>query len=68
MDESTIRKRAKSRVFLMTKTPKEISKEGKAIILRYRMARWTGREPYTPEELDKRYLLILALRDRGHLR
>lgn len=68
MDESTMRKRAKSRVFLSMKTPKEISKERKDILRRYRMAGWTHREPYNEGELDERYLLIQALKDRGDLR
>lgn len=63
-----MRKRAKSSVFLSMKTPKEISKERNDILRRCRMAGWTHREPYNERELDERYLLIQALKDRGDLR
>lgn len=67
MDESTMRKRAKSRVFLSMKTQREISKERKDILRRYGRTRRTHKEPYSQEELDERYLLIRALKDRGVL-
>lgn len=68
MDETTMRKRAKSRIFLSMKTQKEISEERKRIIRRYRRNLRHFVKPYTQKELDERYLLIQALKDRGNLR
>ena len=68
MDETTMRKRARSRVFLSMKTRKEIAKERKRILRKYGKHRRRLQEPYTQKELDERYLLIRALKGRGDLR
>lgn len=68
MNENTMRIRAKSRVFLSTKTRKEIASKREWILRRYERYRRCFVKPYTQEELDERYLLIRALKDRGDLR